>query len=179
MTPWFIVTKQFTPNDGNAWSKYIQRSGLTQLTELVSLDTMLCPTLLPKIKDDYWAHIVNEDFMIRFFVDFDFLMEQVAGIEKKNVLCVFRNPTQQPMAPPVANFEFLGFDLLETYGSDTSALTNCEGFPDVFANSELSSVGLLHEFERAVDVQTRLRSMHPEEPHADCDLWAIFRAVGI
>ena len=56
--------------DGESWDKYIAFSGLTRLTEVVSLDGLLCPSLLPEIKDDYWPHIVNEDFMLQYFVCF-------------------------------------------------------------------------------------------------------------
>jgi len=92
VTPWFIATEPFTSMNGHKWEKYIAWSGLKQLDEVVSVDELLCPTLL-RDKDEYWPHIVNEDFMLHFFTDFDFLMAQVAGIEPKNVLCVFRNPT--------------------------------------------------------------------------------------
>jgi hypothetical protein len=107
MTPWFIATRPFTPDDGEAWNKYIKWSGLTQPEEVVSLDGKLCSTLLPDIRDGYWPHIVNEDFMLRYFLDFDSLMRQVEGIEKKNVFCVFRNPGERLGAPPVGRFEFL------------------------------------------------------------------------
>ena len=175
MTPWFIATERFTPDD-ESWNGYIQFSGLTQLKELVSLDSSLCPTILPNIKAEYWPHIVNENFMLNFFLDFDFLIEQINNIEKKNVLCVFRNPQQIPTAPSAANFKFIGYDLVEVNGG-ISALTNCGGFPDVFANAELSEVGLLTEFGRANKVQALLRSLYPNDPHANCDLWAIFRAA--
>jgi hypothetical protein len=177
MTPWFIATEQFTPED-ESWNSFIQFSGLTQLKELVSLDSALCPTILPTSKAEYWPHIVTEDHMLNFFLDFDFLIEQIKNIERKNVLCVFRNPQQMPTAPSAANFKFIGYDLLEVNGgSGISALTNCGGFPDVFANAELSEVGLLTDFGRASKVQSLLRSLHPNDPHANCDLWAIFRAA--
>ena len=102
MTPWFTATEPFTPNDGAKRNEYIAWSGLAQLDEVVSLVGMLCPTVLREIKDDYWPHIVNENFMLHFFVNFDFLREQVAGIEKKAILCVFRDPRVQPQAPPVS-----------------------------------------------------------------------------
>ncbi len=176
MIPWFIATEQFTPKNGAPWASYIEWSGLSQLREVVSLDPMLCPSVLPDIRDEYWPHIVNEDFMLHFFLDFDFLIEQIAtAAGDKNVLCVFRNPSQEPIAPSVATFEFLGYDLVDVESS-ASALTNCGGFPGVFANSEISEVGLLPEFKRAVEVQALLRSSHPEEPHANCHLWAVFRA---
>jgi hypothetical protein len=89
---------------------------------------------------------------------------------------VFRNPVDRPQAPPVAQFRFLGYDLVDVQDT-SSALTNCGGFPDVFANSELSSAGLLPEVERALEVQAKLRSVYPSERHADCHVWAIFRAI--
>jgi len=174
MTPWFIATEPFTHNDGEVWQKYVEGSGLTQLQEVVSLDGLLCPTLLPDIKDEYWPHIVNEDFMLHFFVDFDYLIKQVAELEPKNVLCVFRNPACKPQPPSMADFHFLGYDLVDLECS-ISALTNCGGFPDVFANSELSRFGLLQHFDRALEVQQALRSKHPAEHHANCNVWAIFR----
>jgi hypothetical protein len=135
MTPWFIATEQFTPERGERWDGYIRWSGLTQLHEVVSLDGMLCPPLLGGnggVKDDYWPHIVKEDFMLDFFVAYEFLKQEVAGIQRKlNVLCVFRNPEAQPV-PPSPDFEFLGYDLVDVHGFN-SALTNYGGFPDVFA----------------------------------------------
>jgi hypothetical protein len=62
-------------------------------------------------------------------------------------------------------------------GHPASALTNCGGFPEVFASSELSGFGLLTDFGRAVEVQRLLRSRFPEEIHANCHLWAVFRST--
>ena len=90
--PWFIAKATFTPGLGEAWEKYIEWSGLTQLDEVVSLDPMLCPSVLPDIKPSYWPHIVNEDFLLDYFVDLEFLLEQVAGITDRNLLRVHLNP---------------------------------------------------------------------------------------
>ena len=174
MVPWFLATEPFGPADGERWSKYIERSGLTQLTELVTLDSLLCPPILKHIRDEYWPHIANEDYMLAYFTDLEFLKKQVAGQKKMNLLCVVRNPIS-PMAAPESGFEFVGYDLVEPE-SGVSALTNCGGFPDVFTNSELSKYGLLTDFDRAAQVKTKLRSLYPDEHHAHCDLWATFRA---
>jgi hypothetical protein len=64
MIPWFTATQPFTPADGDRWIDYVKWSGLTQLQEVVSLDGMLCPTLLPEIKDEYWPH--RKTFRIPF-----------------------------------------------------------------------------------------------------------------
>jgi hypothetical protein len=95
MTPWFIATEKYDKSHAS-WAKYIAWSGLTQLREVVSLDSMLCPTLLPDVKTEYWTHIVNENFMLRFFLDEQFLRQEVQEINPKNFLCVFRNPPSDP-----------------------------------------------------------------------------------
>jgi len=174
MTPWFIATAPFTSGDA-AWGKYIAWSKLVHLDEVVSLDPMLCPPILRDIKDEYWPYIVNEDFMLNFFVDLGYLADQVACVERKNLLCVFRNPEEQPI-PPLPSFQFLGYDLVDTQGS-ASVLTNCGGFPDVFASSELTSKGLLASYQRATQVQSELRSRYEGHGHENCHLWAVFRSV--
>ena len=53
------------------------------------------------------------------------------------------------------------------------SLVNCGGFPKAFAGSILSDCGLLTDQAKALNVQRLLRENYPEEPHADCDVWAI------
>jgi hypothetical protein len=113
--------------------------------------------------------------MLRYFRDLAFLLNEVDHLARKNVLCVYRDPPigVAAMTTP-EGFRFLGFDLIDIRGG-TSALSNCGGFPDVFAGSELSVHGLLTSHSRALRVQSGLRELHPDEPHADCHCWAIFR----
>jgi hypothetical protein len=177
LTPWYIATEKFGPQK-EGWSTYLAGSGLRQLDEVVTLDILLCPPILRDIKDHYWPHIVNEDFMLNFFTDFAFLIREAAETTEKNVLGVYRNPTAHPPAPAVAKFEFIGYDLVDIWAGN-SALTNCGGFPKAFSNGELSSKGLLTSWERAVEVQNSLREHYPEEDHANCHVWTIYRAVGL
>jgi hypothetical protein len=128
------------------------------------------------VRNDYWPHVVKEDYMVAYFTDLDFLKREIASIEKLNLLCVVRNPTSHFDHSPVDGFEFVGYDLVEAQ-TGVGALTNCGGFPDVFANADLSRHGLLADFRRATDVSEKLRSLHPGDPHAHCDLWTIFRAA--
>src|ERR1043165_1352704 len=123
----YIATEPFTPRN-KAWTNYIAWSGLTHLDEVVSLDSSLCPSVLQDIKPEYWPHIVNEDFMLRFFVDLEFLLGQIEDIPDRNLLCVFCNPQSPPPLPAgPLNFEILGYDLTDV-GVGISALTNCGGF---------------------------------------------------
>ena len=176
MEPWFIATEPFRPGHPQ-WARFIEWSGLSQLQEVV-FDPILCPTVLPEIKAEYWPHIVNEDFMLNFFVDLQFLLDQIPDATERNLLCVFRNPSTEPPLRAAAslNFEILGYDLVDVQAS-ASALTNCGGFPEIFENSELSSKGLITSYTRAWEVQSELRQRYPDEPHANCHVWAILRAV--
>ena len=74
----------------------------------------------------------------------------------------------------VQDFSFYGYDLIEE-GSGVSALNNCGGFEKAFANKYVSEVGLIEDYHLARDIQNRLLEFYPEEIHADCDLWAIWR----
>jgi len=104
-SPWFIATERFDQSNAG-WEKYIAWSGLTQLDEVVSLDGSLCPTVLHDIKPDYWNHIVNEDFMLHFFIDLDYLRKETTDICPNNLLCVFRNPSEHPGTQVPEGFEF-------------------------------------------------------------------------
>ncbi|MDX8523926.1 hypothetical protein RFM68_05350 [Mesorhizobium sp. MSK_1335] len=173
----YIATEKFGPSHGTEWKEYIEWSGLIQLTEVVTLDGMLCAFALPETKESYWPHIVNEDNMLNFFVDLDFLLSELADARDLNILGVIRRPSVDVRSLAWDGFAFLGYDLMDK-DVGNSALSNCGGFPDVFANTELSSVGLLDDFDRVVEIRDLLLRTHPQERHADCDLWAIFRQRG-
>ncbi len=180
MTPWYIATETFGPTRGDAWTDYIAWSGLTQLEELVTLDSMLCPSALPEIGDDHWPHVIvvgERGFGTPVFLDLSILLEAVAEVPDRRILRVAREPDADPEPDPAwPAFEFLGYDLVD-YAGTASPLSNCGGFPDVFANDELSPLGLLTSRARAFAIRDDLRRLHPENPHADCRVWAISRLV--
>lgn len=73
-----------------------------------------------------------------------------------------------------SRFTFRGFDLIEKTGS-ISALVNCGGFDKAISNVDLSTCGLLTDLSAALDAERLLRENYPDEPHANCDLWAIWQ----
>jgi hypothetical protein len=173
--PLYIVTQRFGPTDGERWNEYVAWARLPQLTELVTLDDMLCPHAIPSPAAEDWPHVVAEDFLLHFFTDLQHLLRRVGSLAGRNVLCVHREPGSQPQPPGALPWQFEGCDLLDRHAGP-SALTNCGGFPLAFANDELTPHGLLPSLERARDVQRALRQHYPSEPHADCHVWAVFRA---
>jgi hypothetical protein len=172
--PLYIVTEPFDPGRGADWDKYISWSGLTQLREVVSLDGYLGRRVVDEIVPEDWPHIVNEDFMLDYFTDLDYLIGRVGSLEGRNLLCLYKNPDQQP-PPPDSRFIFEGYDLVDVQGG-VSALTNCGGFPLVFDNGELNPVGLMSALARCRAVRDALTVHYPSHRHSTCDVWAIFRA---
>lgn len=175
MKPLFIATERFDPSDGEKWNDYCQWAKIPGLVEVVTLDCGLCRHIITEFNGEDWRHIVNEDFRLDYFYHLDYLLNRVADKPRKNILGLYRNPeTHIITAPAVGDFEFVGYDLIEE-ATQVSALTNCGGFPDVFSNTELSRFGLLESFARAIEVQRWLAERHPEEPHARCEMYAIWR----
>jgi len=171
----FIATEPFDPSDGEKWGKYIGWAKIPNLTEVISLDGALCPHLIKEFTDEDWSHIVNENYRQDYFYHLDYLLSRVASVKRKNILGLYRNPTNHITSPPEPNiFEFKGYDLIEDM-TQISALTNCGGFPAAFSNDELNSYGLITDFTRAVEIQHLLEEKYPNEDHAHCDLYAIWR----
>jgi hypothetical protein len=172
--PLFVAVQRFDPSDGEKWQKYYQWANIPGLTEVISLDLMLCPCIITEFQPEDWAHIVNEDFRLNYFHDLEYLLRKVAKVPRKSVLGVYRNPSSHIELPPDGNFAFAGYDLIED-ATQISALTNCGGFPDSFSNAELNRFGLIGTFDRAAEIHRRLPEHYPEEPHAICELYAIWR----
>jgi hypothetical protein len=171
----FVAKRPFDPSVGAAWHRYVAWSGLSQLSEVVSLDSMLCPTVPEELTAADWDYNVHADYLTFFFRSLDYLRSRVAGDGRLNLLAVFQNPAPADVAAmKVPDFAFAGFDLVDVHG-DISALTNCGGFEGVFLNAELSELGLLADLSRARQVQASLRVKYPEESHAQCHVWAIWR----
>jgi hypothetical protein len=171
----FIATERFDPSDGEKWRKDFQWAKIPALKEVVSLDACLCRHLVNELLDEDWKHIVCEDFHLNYFKDLDYLLQRVQNEKRRNLLGVYRNPDKHiPITPSNRNFNFVGYDLIEE-ATQISALTNCGGFPEAFSNEELNSYGLISEFERASEVRRLLIEKYPEEAHADCEMYAIWR----
>ena len=173
--PLFIATERFDPTDGEKWRKYAEWAKIPALTEVVSLDALLCGHLVKEFSDEDWKHIVNENFRLDYFCHLDYLLSRVLDKERRNILGLYRNPAAHIAEAPAAGaFKFMGYDLIEEE-TQISALTNCGGFADCFLNEELNSYGLIGAFDRASEVKRSLVTKHPEEHHAQCELYAIWR----
>lgn len=175
MTALFTAVSRFDPNCGDAWTKYVAWSGLTHLKEVVSLDGILCPAVIKELIDEDWQYNVQEDYKVFLFRDVDYLLSRVADHDRVNFLAIMQNPTVEDIRSFTdRRFEFRGFDLVDVHG-DISALDNCGGFDKVFSKTDLSDCGLVVDYARATEIHRRLPLEYPDEPHAKCDMWAIWQ----
>lgn len=173
----YALTETFDDRDGDTWVRYIEWSGLDHLEEVVSLDSMLCTSVIK------YEEIQNPDSPVIYGplpmsskLDYVFQkFDEIATSQRVNLLALQRCTDEGPPTENVpAGFSFVGFDLNEDGGS-ISALLNCGGFDKAFRGEELSPSGLLTDLRRALQVQSDLRRHYPDEPHAFCEIWAIWR----
>jgi len=125
------------------------------IDEVVSVDTGLFPTCERILLDEEAAKTQTP----------------VDGFQILKVRCVENEETF--IETPLDGFDFCGFDLADDY--KISALTNCGGFDYSFTCKNLNALGLLPDFLSARKIQATLKNKYPDEEHADCLMFAIWR----
>lgn len=171
----YKAVEKFGPYDGEKWTKYIEWSKLFHLVELISLDGILCPSVIDADfeKDD--KYLVWEDFVSDQYTSLEYLKEKIAEVKPSSyrILSVVKEPTELCEKIQLAGFRFIGYDLIET-GGDVSALTDCGGFDETFLPVDLNEYGLIQTHEKAYEIKEELFKNNPIEDHADCYVWAIW-----
>lgn len=165
----FMALETFTPTE-----KYFERNRLVHVEEVVSLDCLLCPSVIDIDAGDM-EHLQQKEYYYHIFNDLDWVLQRSKDIKDKQVLAVLREPAKDCKAIPLnSGFYFCGYDLVEDY-TRISALTNCGGFDEAFLPSALSKYGLIEDFVEAKKVQLLLQDKYPNDDHANCSLWAIWK----
>ena len=178
MKLWYTARNTFNKST-DGWKKYIEFSGLTQCEEIVSLDCSLNDRAFEfdsKNQND-WKYAVmapNNEYSTDCYSSLDYVISRIKNKKEFDLLAVFFEPTSSYDNLIIDNFTFIGYDLLDkSHGN--SALTNCGGTPEVFANSELNKYGLVDNFSRAKEIQKELFATCPQEYHSDTNLWSVWR----
>ena len=173
---WYTARATFTNGDDKAWEKYIAFSKLNQITEVVSLDAMLNelvvePDLTSAID---WDFIISDgEYFTSFFNNLEYVLAKTKS-RVFHLLQAIKEPDVICENLVVEEYEFIGYDLLDK-AYDISALVNCGGFDNAFSSSDLNQYGLISQFDKAVEINKRLLANNPEEYHADCNRFAIWR----
>jgi hypothetical protein len=175
MTIAYTAIETFDPSDGETWTNYVNWSGLDHLKELITLDGLLCPSLIDDLTEEDGRYIVHTELIYGMFYDLRYLLGRIQTDRKHQVIATMREPAACDICRFTdERFEFKGYDLIEDE-TCISALTNCGGFDLAFSRADISDCGLVAEYERACQIKEALVKHYPEEPHAHCALWAIWR----
>jgi hypothetical protein len=176
---YYTAVERFDPNNGERWVCYTRWLGRTDLKRVVTLDSLLCRTVVHVESGDDWEYVAKEDFMLDFFTDLDFVLRRVPGHRPSMVLAAIREPTAADVSGFTdPDFEFAGFDVVDTRFV-ASALLSSSRIPGVFNVSELSEEsGLILSRERAYEIRDTLRRNYPDCEKAKCYVWAIWRYTG-
>lgn len=177
MTLWYSARHIFN-NNCVGWKTFIDFSGLYQAEEIVSLDCSLNEPVFQldtSIQEEWQFGVTTEnEFFAECYTSLEYVIKRASNIEEYNLLALCFQPNVSCNNIAIDNFIFIGYDLLDkSHGN--SALTNCGGWPVVFANSELNKFGLIDNFDRSKVIQTELLVADPNEFHADTNIWAIWR----
>lgn len=177
MPHWLFTARQrFLPSQVQGWQSYIQFSGFIHITEVVTLDNILCPDLIEDITDEDWSHNVQADYRLTWFTNLTYLRQRIDWrLGQDQLLAMVEQPTCVYDVP--LNFEFCGFDILDDHDGN-SVLTNCGRFPDIFRPSDVNALALLSDLEQANTVAAKIRMQFPNEPHCrNCQVWQIARNI--
>lgn len=171
----YTAIETFDPSDQEAWRKYIEWSKLDHLQEIISLDCALCPTIVPEIIQQDWNYFAPEYFLFGLFFDLTYLLNRINVNCKHQVIATLREPESNLVTLlEDKRFHFKGYDLIDEE-TQISALTNCGGFDLAFSKNDLSEYGLITDFNQAFEIKNLLQQHYPDEHHACCTVWAIWK----
>ena len=177
---YYAAIERFDRDSGERWMGYTQWLGRTDLTRIVTLDGILCPAVVHVESSEDWAFVAQEEFMLDFFTDLDFVLRRVSGHHPPVVIAVIRDPSAADVSNfPHPDFEFEGFDIVDAQFIASALLNGCN-FPEAFDVSELSSKsGLIKSRERAFRIRDALHRRYPNRDKKKSHVWAIWRHTGI
>ncbi len=138
--PLYSAQDRFTEND-DSWLSYIEWSGRTDATEIITFDGMLCSSAIDDLTDEDWQYNVHADKLVYLFSEYEYLLKRIAFDPAKHNILEF---TQRPDSNviPTESFRFCGYDIMDSDDS-ISVLLNCGAFPGIFSPGDTNSFGLL------------------------------------
>jgi len=173
----YTAIERFDHDNGERWSGYVRWLGRSDLLGVISLDAGICPPVVHAESGDDWQFVVQQEFMLDFFTDLDFVRRRAAKSSRRyHVLAVARNPTAEEVAGFAdARFQLAGFDVVDAQFTK-SALLNGSRFPGVLSISELSrESALVPARERAFAIRDALERRHPDPRRVPWQAWGIWR----
>jgi hypothetical protein len=171
----YVALRKLNPSGHGERQNIVQSHGLSQLREVVSLDSMLCPSVIQSLTEEDMRHKVHEFLAHDFFSDLSYLMKRVANESQIEILAVLPEPTLAQVSQfNDPSFEFLGYELIDTE-TRIDPLLNCSTFKSLIPVEKLTNAGLISDFDKARQIQKELTDKFPDHVHSETVLFAIWR----
>lgn len=177
MSEWLhTLRERFTADQPQRLDGYRTFSGFHHITELVTLDSIMCPDLIDELNTEDWEHNVHEDFRTELFRDAEYLLaRQPLDGSKHQLIAALECPSTEFAIP--SGFKICGFDIMDSYFGN-STLTNCGQIPEAFKPTEVNKFGLIDDRDRAFTIRDTMRKLQPDDPHlGDCEVWLLARFI--
>lgn len=165
----FTIIESFSPQDGDRWKSYCEWRGLN-FEAFESIDGILRTNLFTPGTDEDWQHIVNQNFMLHLFTNFDYALKKHKEIGKGDLVGLRFEGHDE------SDSRFLGYDLIDKY-CDVSLLTNWGNDVEII-NRSLTPFALISNRKIIEDVQAELFRTNGNDGHVEwCRIVSIYRPI--
>jgi hypothetical protein len=172
----YTIRERFTAEIQPRFQSYQSFSGFTAITELVTLDSMMCPEVIDELVDEDWHHNVYEDFRTSLFRDLDYLLSRGPLDRSRHQIVAIRERPDGSESIP-SGFERCGHDIMDSYFGN-STLTNCGPVPEAFNPTDVNTYGLIDDRNTAYAIRDKMRILQPDDPHLGaCEVWLLARRL--
>jgi hypothetical protein len=163
----YTIIESFSPKDGDRWGSYCAWRGI-KFERFDSIDGLLRPSLCKAPKEQDWPFIVNESFMLHYFVDRKYAEQKRREIGEGDLVGVKFHAHDE------SHPGFLGYDLIDGF-NDVSLLTNW-GNDGEIVNGSISKTGLIHSRAVIQEVQDELLRSHSNDSHVEeCKIVSVYK----
>lgn len=177
MITWlYTIRSRFTADTQPGFQKYQEFSWFWDITELVTLDSIMCRQLIDDLVEEDWEHNVHKDFRLYLFRDLDYLLSRKKlDRSRHQIFAICERPDGTEAIPD--GFERCGHDIVDSYIGN-STLTNCGPIPLAFKPTDVNTYGLIDDRELAYGIRDKMRNLKPNDPHLGaCEVWLVARRL--
>jgi len=167
--PIFYKAERFFPNE-----KYEEFSKIHGRVEIVTHDCCLCRVI---IDEHLFGDMEIESIYAGEVKSIEKLLKSPLG-ESEQIIAYYKNPIENHTHHKLKDgFEFCGYDLSEEM-THISAITNCDDFFDkAIPYEKLNKFGLICEHQEALRIRELLGELYPDEEHAECEVYELWRKL--
>jgi hypothetical protein len=121
----YTVVNQFERSNQESWKKYMQSSGLIQIEDFCSLDSMLNDSVFEPQSEKDWKNSAIDEGRVNFIKDYEYAKSISLKYPGSKIFGLVIAPKESEIAD---GNKLLGYVILDGYLSN-SVLTNCGGYP--------------------------------------------------